>query len=53
MNDIEEIYIGGFIIRRMDEEGKFWISDVGTGEGMQTNEEKLAKMIADFWAKEF
>ena len=48
----EEIYIGSYIIRRLDDES-LWIVDVETGEGMETSEEKLSEWIAEYWKREF
>lgn len=47
----DRLYCGGYVIQRCDD-GQFWLSKAD-GEGMQTSEEKLKKMLDEFWAKEF
>jgi len=46
-----EIEVGEFQIVEMLN-GDFWITNV-SGEGMQVSSEKLEKLIADFFDKEF
>lgn len=53
MND--KIDIGEYRLQRMDD-GTFWfIQPEGqyAGEGMQTSEDKLVKMLQHFWNEEF
>ena len=47
-----EICIGEYIIRLMDD-GKYWILNGITGEGMQTGAGKMRQMIEEFWSREF
>lgn len=52
----EQLYIGGYTITRIDDTendtDKFWITN-DDGEGMQTTEAKLTKMLDEFWKQEF
>ena len=52
--DIEEIYINGYIIRRVSDGPDFcdealFIENTETGENMEVSEEKLGRMLDKFW----
>ena len=52
--DIEEIYIDGYIIRRVSDGPDFcdetlFIENTETGENMEVSEEKLGLMLYKFW----
>ena len=55
--DIEEIYIHGYIIRRVSAgnfyDEKMFIENTETGENMEVSEEKLGRMLDKFWEDEF
>lgn len=53
MND--KINIGEYRLQRQND-GTYWLNKPEgqyAGEGMQTTEEKLIKMLDEFWNKEF
>jgi len=48
---VESLQIGDFLIRRM-ETGQLYVEN-RDGEGMVTDDAKLAAALRDFWQKEF
>ena len=52
---MQEIDIGEYRLQRQSD-GTFWLNKPegpSAGEGMQTTEAKLIKMLDEFWNKEF
>lgn len=46
------IQAGKYKLTTMRESGKFWLEN-GDGEGMETSEDKIATMLANFFRREF